>query len=159
MGDSNSLLGNSNTQNVFAQPFLQATSLLEGNTGLGIQSQPSNPLAYNPSVNVPASPIPAALLSNGTGLLFPQSGSQLSSTIPLTSSSSKAIDPLIGSPAKSSLVTSSSPTASAIVAPSLPNFSIITEGKITANGVNDFDGLPLDLSDDALIYAKGLAIK
>lgn len=154
MGDSNSLLGNSNTQNVFAQPFLQATSLLEGNTGLGIQSQPSNPLAYNPSVNVPASPIPAALLSNGTGLLFPQSGSQLSSTIPLTSSASKAIDPLIGSPAKSSLVTSSSPTSSAIVAPSLPNFSIITEGRITANGVNNFDGLPLNLSDDALIYAN-----
>ncbi len=154
MGDSNSLLGTSNTQNVFAQPFLQATSLLEGNIGLGIQYQPSNPLASNPGATVSASPIPTALLSNGTSLLFSQTGSELSSTIPLTSSASSSVDPLIGSSARSAQLTSASPPLSAAVAPSLPNFSIITEGKITANGVSDFDGLPLDLSDDALIYAN-----
>jgi Bacterial Ig-like domain/Putative Ig domain len=30
----------------------------------------------------------------------------------------------------------------------------MTEGKLSANGASDFDGLPLDPSDDALIYAK-----
>ncbi|OUL33998.1 putative Ig domain-containing protein [Nostoc sp. 106C] len=41
----------------------------------------------------------------------------------------------------------------------IPNFAIRTEGTISINGSSDFDGVPTDLSDDALIYAaKGFTI-
>ncbi|OUL29670.1 hypothetical protein BV378_05730, partial [Nostoc sp. RF31YmG] len=41
----------------------------------------------------------------------------------------------------------------------IPNFAIRTEGTISINGSSNFDGVPTDLSDDALIYAaKGFTI-
>jgi hypothetical protein len=40
-----------------------------------------------------------------------------------------------------------------------PNFAIQTEGTFTMNGSGDLDGDPLNLSDDALVYAgKGFTI-
>jgi Bacterial Ig-like domain/Bacterial Ig-like domain (group 3) len=146
------LLGNSNTQNVFAQPLLADASLLGGNVSLGITTQqPLSPLAA--PANVPATtPLtPQALLQSP--LAFSNNTSSLASTLPISSSNSAA-DPLTGSP----LATSSLAAPVATNAPATPNFSIMAEGKVTVNGGSDFDGLPLDLSDDALIYA-GLGFK
>jgi hypothetical protein len=36
----------------------------------------------------------------------------------------------------------------------IPNFTVMTEQSIRVNGSGDFDGVPNDLTDDALIYAK-----
>jgi Bacterial Ig-like domain/PAP2 superfamily/Putative Ig domain/Bacterial Ig-like domain (group 3) len=146
------LLGNSNTQNVFAQPLLADASLLGGNVSLGITTQqPLSPLAA--PANVPATtPLtPQALLQSP--LAFSNNTSSLASTLPISSSNSAA-DPLTGSP----LAASSLAAPVATSAPATPNFSIMAEGKVTVNGGSDFDGLPLDLSDDALIYA-GLGFK
>ncbi|AFY70885.1 RHS repeat-associated core domain protein [Thalassoporum mexicanum PCC 7367] len=48
---------------------------------------------------------------------------------------------------------SSSPLAASAVT-SIPEFAIKAEGRITINNGGDFDGAPLDTSDDALVYGK-----
>jgi RHS repeat-associated protein len=72
-------------------------------------------------------------------------------------------DSITGNPASSPLLKSSSSSSpsplSSSSTPPLPNFAIRTEGTISINGNSDLDGNPLDLSDDALIYAaKGFTI-
>ncbi len=59
-------------------------------------------------------------------------------------------DPLIGN-SNSLLKTLSATTSSNTT--NIPNFAIKSEGIVTINGSSDFDGLPSDYSDDALIYA------
>jgi hypothetical protein len=63
-------------------------------------------------------------------------------------------NPLISSGNSPSTVSSAfiTPSATSIIV-ATPNFSIMAGGKVTVNGSSDFDGAPLDLNDDALIYA------
>jgi RHS repeat-associated protein len=66
--------------------------------------------------------------------------------------SAASTDPLTGS-TKSALLAASS------ITPPIPNFAIRTESTVRFNGGGDLDGNPLDLNDDALIYAaKGFTI-
>jgi hypothetical protein len=164
-------LGNSNTQNVFAQPLLADASLLGGNVSLGITTQPSNPLALSnplafPNPATSTNPIAPATTPNNfftpqafqPGMpLFPAANNNVASSLPI--SGNPNIDPLTGSPLLTPL---STPVAANIAPPPppIPNFSIMAEGKININGGGDLDGLPLDPTDDALIYAgQGFDIK
>lgn len=66
-------------------------------------------------------------------------------------------DPLTGNN-NSGLRTTNTTVSSASPSSSSPNFAIRTEGTISMNG-GDYDGVPTNLSDDALIYAaKGFTI-
>ena len=144
--NTQTLLGNSSTQNIFAQSLLADASLLGGDISLGIKQLPTAPLA--PSSNVPETTAltPQALQQSPSA--FSNNSSSLAATLPISTNNSSA-DPLTGSP----LLRSTAPALAAVSAPVIPNFSIMAEGKVTVNGSSDFDGQPLDPNDDALIYA------
>lgn len=147
MSSSDQILGQ-NSQDVFAKPFLQEASLLNGVASLGIQSnQPNNSLAAPTPTLTPITPAPADVIigKNMTPDWFlPPLASQTAATVPI--GNSNTIDPLTGNRSSATLATTTTPTP-------LPTFSIIAEGRVTANGNSDFDGVANDLTDDVFIYA------
>lgn len=98
-----------------------------------------------------------------SSLLFGSPLGQLPQTYyPTGSKNSQNQDPLTGSKSNTPLVsfsTSDPLTANQTTTQTIPRFAIKSEGTVTVNGNSDFDGEPLDLSDDALIYGgKGFTI-
>ncbi|MBE9010645.1 putative Ig domain-containing protein, partial [Pseudanabaenaceae cyanobacterium LEGE 13415] len=145
MSSSDQILGQ-NSQDVFAKPFLQDASLLDGVANLGIQPTPNGLAAPTPTLT-PITPTPADVIigrSVTPDWFLPPLANNTAATVPVSSSSQ--IDPLTGNRSTPSLATTPTPAP-------LPTFSIVAEGRVTTNGNSDFDGIANDLTDDVFIYA------
>ncbi|MEH2058174.1 MAG: putative Ig domain-containing protein [Nostoc sp.] len=134
------------------------------------QSNPNQIANYTPSNGIfdNGLSITQPVVAKTTPLLKTSNNNQKSAT-------TQSVDSLTGNTADASLLGISNPTtqisANSASAPlsvqtqqntsqtdTLP-FAIRTDGTISINGGGDFDGVPTDLTDDALIYAaKGFTI-
>lgn len=135
----------SNTQNY--DPFAPLNKAADSNTNT--QLQPAKPLeqpaVFNQPNIFPVTTQPTITSNNkNTDAL---TGNKQNT--PLLNAALS--DPLIGNSNNSALRT----TATSSSTTNIPNFAIRSEGTVTVNGSSDFDGLPADYSDDALIYAGG----
>jgi hypothetical protein len=132
------------------------------------KSNPNQIANYTPS---------SGLFDNGLSITQPV----VAKTTPLLktsnnnqkSATTQSVDSLTGNTADASLFGISNPTTKSANSASAPSvqtqqntsqtstlpFAIRTDGTISINGGGDFDGVPTDLTDDALIYAaKGFTI-
>ncbi|BAZ19040.1 YD repeat protein (plasmid) [Calothrix sp. NIES-4071] len=134
----------SNTQNY--DPFAPLNKATDSNTvtQLPVAKPLEQPAVFNQSNTFPVVTQPTITNNNTTTDVL--TGNKQNTALLNTASN----DPLIGN-SNSLLKTASTTTSSNTT--NIPNFAIKSEGTVTVNGSSDFDGLPSDYSDDALIYA------
>jgi RHS repeat-associated protein len=145
-------------QSVLLNGSLQTTTGIPGTDILNPQGSPLTPnqggALSNPTL--PANLLQPAPLSEATVPL----GKEAIVPTPSqrVSTGSTTADSLTGNPQGAALVGNvlrgASPAPVLVAGVSVPNFTIMTEQSIRVNGGGDFDGVPNDLTDDALIYAK-----
>jgi Bacterial Ig-like domain len=161
--DTNSLLNLGVDPNL--HPLLATTSILPGVTATN-QTQllaTVDPLLVGYSYATPITTSSSILASNP---LIPTSSSPNSITTQIAAALSTPATPdtLLApsqSAINSTLLKTATVTAAVVATPLQPihNFAIQAGGIVTFNAKNDLDGNPLDLSDDAFVYAgKGFIL-
>ncbi|WP_017325237.1 Ig-like domain-containing protein [Synechococcus sp. PCC 7336] len=138
-----------------SEPVGEGALATESETLSPLEEQPFEP--EEPSSLFPSqSSFPSSSGSGGTGSSTDQQQR-------LLEEAANSFDLLTGSETNSQLlgtateadllVTSSSLSTLTAETATAPAFAVVAEGRVTINGGGDFDGNPLDLSDDARIYA------
>jgi RHS repeat-associated protein len=146
-------------QSVLLNGSLPNTS---GIPGTDILNPPGSPIDPNqggalqtptlPANLLQPSPLNEATMPLGKGAIAPTPAQRLSEPAGATPA-----DSLTGNLPGAALVGNASRAAtpaSVVAGVAIPNFTIMTEQSLRVNGGGDFDGVPSDLTDDALIYAK-----